>query len=41
MGSFGTLKQKAVEVRFDMPVDASIFTPYRTGGYSITAESAQ
>ncbi|PQO95261.1 hypothetical protein C5614_18415 [Massilia phosphatilytica] len=41
MGSFATLKQKAVEVKFDMPVDASIFTPYRTGGYTITAGSGQ
>jgi hypothetical protein len=41
MGTFGTLKTKAVEVKFDMPVDASIFTPYRTGGYTITAKGSQ
>jgi len=38
-GTFGTFKTKAVEVKFDMPVDASIFTPYL--GYTITAEGGQ
>lgn len=37
MGSMGNFKTKAVEAKFDMPVDAAIFTPYRTGGYTITA----
>jgi hypothetical protein len=38
MGNMATFKSTAVEAKFDMPVDAAIFTPYRTGGYTITAE---
>jgi hypothetical protein len=37
MGIFGPEKIKAVDVKFDMPVDPAIFTPYLSGGYTITS----
>jgi hypothetical protein len=37
MGIFGKEKTKAVDVKFDMPVDPTIFTPYLSGGYTITS----
>jgi hypothetical protein len=37
MGIFGPEKTKAVDVKFDMPVDPAIFTPYLSGGYTITS----
>jgi hypothetical protein len=33
-----SMTSTAVDAKFDMPIDPAIFTPYRTGGYRITAE---
>jgi hypothetical protein len=41
MGIFGREKIKAVDVKFDMSVDPAIFTPYLTGGYTITSGRGQ
>jgi len=41
MGNMANFKTTAVEAKFDIPVDAAIFTPYRAGGYTITAEPGQ
>ncbi|NIA54513.1 hypothetical protein HAV22_12795 [Massilia sp. TW-1] len=37
MEIFGKDKIKAVDAKFDMPVDPAIFTPYLSGGYTITS----
>jgi hypothetical protein len=41
MDIFGAEKIKAVDVKFDMPVDPTIFTPYLSGGYTITSGQDQ
>jgi hypothetical protein len=41
MEIFGKEKIKAVDVKFDMPVDPAIFTPYLSGGYTITSGRGQ
>ena len=33
-----SMTSTAVDAKFDIPIDPAIFTPYRTGGYRITAE---
>jgi hypothetical protein len=41
MDAAGKDKITAVDVKFDMPVDPAIFTPYRAGGYTITSGRRQ
>lgn len=38
---FATYTSTAVEAKFDLPLDAAIFTPYLGGGYTITSKGGK